>query len=89
MKLRRTMKAQSPKKKEKERNNSNNNKRRGPRLSQGKGCATRILEGNAQAKLLGLEFQIPQAWTIGYKDNTWFFAGFLMAICIHLGFPMC
>ena len=60
MKLRRTMKAQSPKKKEKERNNSNNNKRRGPRLSQGKGCATRILEGNAQAKLLGLEFQIPQ-----------------------------
>ena len=43
MKLRRTMKAQSPKKKEKERNNSNNNKRRGSRLSQAKGCATRIL----------------------------------------------
>ena len=32
MKLRKTMKAQNPKKKEKERNNNNNNKRRGPRL---------------------------------------------------------
>ena len=32
---------------------------------------------------------IPQTWTIGYKDNTWFFAGFLMAFCIHFGFPMC
>ena len=30
---------------------------------------------------------ILQAWTMGYKDNTWFFAGFLMAFCIHLGFP--
>ena len=41
MKLRRTMKAQSPQKKKKERNN--NNKRRGPRLGQAKGHATRIL----------------------------------------------
>ena len=31
--------------------------------------------------------RIPRAWTMGYKDNTWFFAGFLMAFCIHLGFP--
>ena len=28
--------------------------------------------------------RIPRAWTMGYKDNTWFFAGFLMAFCIHL-----
>ena len=34
-------------------------------------------------------FGIPQAWTMGYKDNIWFFAGFLMAFCIHLGFSMC
>ena len=41
MKLRRTMKDQSPQKKKKESNN--NNKRRGPRLGQAKGHATRIL----------------------------------------------
>ena len=44
MKLRRIMKAQSPKKKKKERNNNNNNnKRLGPRLGQAKGHATRTL----------------------------------------------
>ena len=44
MKLRRIMKAQSSKKKKKERNNNNNNnKRRGPKLGQAKGHATRIL----------------------------------------------
>ena len=32
---------------------------------------------------------IPWTWTIGYKNNTWFFARFLMAFCIHLDFPMC
>ena len=46
MKLRRTMKVQSPKKKEKERNNNNNNnnkekKRRGPKLGQARGHAAR------------------------------------------------
>ena len=39
------------------------------------------------------QLRIPQAWTMGYKDNTWFcwifnrfFAGNLN---IHLGFPIC
>ena len=43
MKLRKTMKAQHPKKKEKERNNNNNNKkkRRGPRLGQARGYVVR------------------------------------------------
>ena len=37
------METQSLKKNEKERNNNNNNKRRGPRLGQVRGHATRIL----------------------------------------------
>ena len=36
--------------------------------------------------------KIPWAWTMGYKDNTWF-VGYLMAFAgdqnIHLGFSMC
>ena len=51
MKLRRTMKAQSPKKKEKERNNSNNNKRRGPRLSQALDVSFRNLEKRTLADI--------------------------------------
>ena len=35
------MKAQNPKKKEKERNKNNKNKRKGPRLGQARGYATR------------------------------------------------
>ena len=45
MKLRRTMKAENPKKNEKERNNNNKKKKkkRGPRLGQARGHAVRIL----------------------------------------------
>ena len=43
MKLRRTMKAQSPKKKKKERNNNNKKRGRGPRLGQVGGHIARIL----------------------------------------------
>ena len=43
MKLRKTIKAQSPKKKEKERNNNNKKRGRGPRLGQVGGHIARIL----------------------------------------------